>query len=154
MRLLLFCVVMDWQTVWLHQFSKWISSASSIVYVDPGSSITVHYVWLTAAFAMCKMAFQKYISIDKQLHSDVSVLICTGFIYSPASLSQRQSQPHNNHDECSVHRDKPAIWHFIPLDALAAHIPWIRGGLFEALWFAGTGRWWALPWAKVIIINW
>lgn len=68
-------------------------------------------------------------------------------IRRPASLPQRQSQSHNNYDECSVHRDKPAIWHFIPLDALAANIPWIRGGLFEASWFAVTGLCWALPWA-------
>lgn len=65
-------------------------------------------------------------------------------IRQQAGPSQWLSRPHNNYDERSVHTDKPAIWHFIPLDALAANIPWIHSGMFEALWLAVTGCDWPL----------
>lgn len=75
-----------------------------------------------------KRAFQKYIP-----HRSHFILMCQ-FWYKPclsfrppAALWQRLSPTHNNYDECSVHRNKPAIWHSISLDALAANIPWMCG---------------------------
>ncbi len=139
---------MDWQQAWLKQFNKLISSTSSVVLceIEVQASLCIIPDSLLAAIT-CKTAFQKYISIDKPLHSDVSVLIRTTSLYSPASqpacISDWASLTIIMMNAVSTGTNQPFDTSS-PLDALAANIPWIRGGLFEALWFAVTGHCWAL----------
>lgn len=102
-----------------------------------------YIVWLMLAAIMRKKGFLK-------IHFQRQTTLFWCVTSEPDNALLQLSRPHNNYDECSVHRNKPAVWHFVPLDALSANVLWIHGRLFEALWMRLAL--WALPWTKVTVI--